>query len=649
MVYETARWAVVIALLGSGASACACVLSGQRGGRRWWPRAKFLAYASLAALLWATLVLAGALLVRDFHLRYVDECTSKDLSSLYALSALWAGAQGSLLFWTLLLSAVDVLMLWTADRDRTDPPGPAPMTIAAHALLAALLCFFAAVVVYYADPFRTYHFPPLDGYGLKPELQNVQMFFHPPTLYLGYLGFAPAYALVVGAALVGGSLSQALSRARPWLLAGWTLLTLGILLGMQWAYVELGWGGYWAWDPVENASLIPWLVATGLLHVLVLVRRGALRPSAAGPLVVVTFALCLLGVALTRGGLVPSKHTFAPSALAWPLLAVAGVAAVPLGFLHAGRDQDEKPGNRPLRGQESLVALTAVIMIGLGVVVLGATWWPAVSALVNRLAGSAAEFSSLERGFFDRVSLPVGVFLTVSLWVCAAGLVRRAGLRWATAALLPGGLAAWYFLRGRDVGPVRGALVLVMGGLAAATVILLASAWVWSWVEGGQGRRRRRALLGVHLGAACLLGALTLSEGLARRARVVLSPSEPRRVLGLTLRLEGTQVKQQPTYDAYVVRVRVEGPRSMLLQPEQRLYRDHDGFHGRLAVKTTVKEDFLTAIEGLDADGRVALEVVRRPGVLWLWVGGAVMVVAGAALVIRRRRRGSDRGKADAA
>ena len=662
-MYEVARWAVMVALLASAGSIYACVRSrGQEQGR-WWRRARVLAWVVLAALFLATVILTAGLVARDFRARYVVHYTDKRMSWIYALSALWAGPGGSLLFWTLLLSALDVLMLWTARR--RGPQGQVQkvaVTIAAHGVLAVLIAFFTAMVLYYADPFLTYRFPPTDGFGLKHQLQTVQMFLHPITLYLGYLGFAPAYALVIGSALVGGSMREALRRTWAWLLWGWTFLALGNILGMQWAYVVLGWGGYWAWDPVENASLIPWLVATGLLHVLVLVRRGALRPAVAPLLVVITFALSLLGVALTRGGIIVSVHTFAPGPLALPLAVAAVASAVlPLALLLVlqlvqRRRGPPSPGGRRLRGIEWGVAVTAVATLGLGAVVLGASWWPMIQGLLGRLAHPpGGELTTMGRGFYDRVTLAVGVVLVGALWVCGVQLLRGRAAKWAPVALVPGGLVAWYFLQGREVGAGRWVAALVLGAVAVGTVLLMAGFLVWSWEAGSGGssgaRRpwRRRCILGVHLGMAAFLGALVFSEALSQTARVVVSPRQSAQALGLTLRLEGSSFQERPTHYAYVARVRVEGPgvEATVLRPERRAYDDHDAACSELGIKTTMREDTVLIIDALDTEGQVALLVKRKPGVLWLWIGGGAMVLAGAGLAAWRGRPGSDEGARD--
>jgi cytochrome c-type biogenesis protein CcmF len=590
-----------------------------------------LAVVALAALTYATVVLAGALLRRDFRLFYVEAYTSTDLNWVYALSALWAGQPGSLLFWTFLLSLLQVVFLLTSGKSER------PVRALAHGVLGCLVSFFARVVLLLADPFVTQPAPPAEGVGLNPLLQNVQMLFHPPALYLGYLLFAVPFALVL-AGLVGGvSGRDVLRQARPWVVAGWALLTLGILLGMQWAYVELGWGGYWAWDPVENASLIPWLSATALLHVLALIRRRRLQPFWGVVLAWATFWLCLVGALLARGGLVTSVHAFSRSPLAVPLLVVVAVTAGTSAVLTGARRRSlRKDELQPFGGRDWLLALTAATLAGFALAVLLWTWWPVLSA-IGRSPGALSQ--QVTRNFYDSLVTPVAVMLAALLWACVgirSRLVKPGLTPWvAVGTLLPGGVLAWLYVRSALTASLWAAVaapvvVTVAGGGAILCVMQLAKALARrrrgrGWREAGQ--------LVVHLGLAIVFVAVALSEAFSRSEKATLEVATPTQLLGLTLTLERSEVKEKPGYEALVASVNIEEPgrKPHMLRPEVRAYHGLEDLNAEVALKTGLREDVLLQITRASPDGRLTVMLHRKPAVLWLWVGGALMVL-GAAL-----------------
>ncbi len=636
-MYDLAHWMVVLAFLASAGSVCASFLAARLASGRWSGLANGLAATALVSLTVAVVVLGYALVARDFRLAYVAAHTSSDLPARYALSALWAGQEGSLLFWTFLFAVLDGVFLCGGREELSRSRS------AAQAVLAALVCFFAGVVAFWADPFTLAGTPVEEGLGLNPLLQNVQMLFHPPALYLGYLIFAVPFALVVGALLTAESLGEVLRRARAWFLGGWVMLTLGIVLGMQWAYVELGWGGYWSWDPVENASLVPWLAATATLHALALVRRGRLGPLWGGALVCITFVLCLLGALLARGGLVMSVHAFAASPMALPLLAVT-VAALALELVALARGWRRAEGPAPLTfaGRDWLLALTACLLAGFGALVLVGTWWPAVSTLVAGASGPPGSVPVLTRAFYDRLAMPTGLALAGLLWGCALVLVGRR-LRWVAGLVLAAGVGpAWLWVRPSRLGSIVAfvtTLLTVAAGFCLA-VWVLRRLLERAGRDGSAARGRTCACWGlVHLGVALVLIGLALAEGFSRSERVTLAEGEHVEVVGLTVRLDRLDVVPEKRYVAHVARLRVsKGDRSpVLLAPALRSYESGQGLTAELALHTGLTEDVLASLTATGRD-RAALTVRRRPGVLWVWVGGGLMVLAGGVLVWTAQR-----------
>src|SRR5882762_852925 len=282
-----------------------------RSGRR-------AVWAVCAMALLAVILLERALLARDMSYRYVAEHTSKDLPLHYAFTSLWAGQEGSLLLWLLILSAYGSAFLF-AYRKRLDP-----FYDAVAMVIAAVMVFFTGLLSFVCSPFRILATPPPDGMGLNPLLQDPGMMIHPPILYTGYVGFVVPFAFAMAVLLLNRSGTRWIEEVRRWTLFCWGFLGFGVLLGARWSYAELGWGGYWGWDPVENASLMPWLVGTAFLHsIQVQEKRGLLKVWNVS-LVLATGILAVLGTFLVRSGILDSIHAFGASTLGVPFVTLIG-------------------------------------------------------------------------------------------------------------------------------------------------------------------------------------------------------------------------------------------------------------------------------------------------------------------------------------
>ena len=291
-----AAWATTASFAGGALRRDDLVTSGRRG-----------LYATFAMVLLASIGLWTALLTRDFSLEYVAGHISSNMPSIYVFTAFWSGQAGSMLFWALILSMYGAIAVATSRRRNRE------LIPFAAGTLGAILLFFIATICFKANPYTRLDWIPADGRGMNPQLQNPGMAIHPPNLYLGYVATAIPFAFATAALVTRRLDAEWLSVVRRWALLSWCFLTVGIVLGMWWAYVELGWSGYWAWDPVENASFLPWLSGTAFLHsIMIQEKRGMLRKWNV-VLVVVTFLLSILGTFLTRSGVVESVHSFAQS------------------------------------------------------------------------------------------------------------------------------------------------------------------------------------------------------------------------------------------------------------------------------------------------------------------------------------------------
>src|SRR3954449_1765909 len=358
-------------------------------------------YGTFAALAVAALALWKGLVTHDFNIEYVAAYTSRNLPSGYIVSALWAGQKGSLLFWALVLSLfASLAQLLTPRRYAALLPYVAGVT-------SAVTAFFVCTMIFAANPFERLAFTPADGRGLNPQLQNPGMMIHPPMLYLGYISITIPFAFAV-AALLSRRLDVGwLHAIRKWTLVSWLFLSVGITLGMWWAYVELGWGGYWAWDPVENASFLPWLTMTAFLHsVMIQEKRGMLKRWNFG-LIIGTFLLSIFGTFITRSGVIASVHSFTQSNVGYFFLAFLTVTAI-LAFTLLYTRWSLLKADVELESvlsREAAFLFNNLLFVGIAFSVLWGTLFPILSELVRGTKITVGV------PFFNRVNIPLGLLL----------------------------------------------------------------------------------------------------------------------------------------------------------------------------------------------------------------------------------------------
>src|ERR671911_547653 len=358
-------------------------------------------YGIFGCLIVASLALWKGLITHDFNMEYVWAYTSRNLPSAYTFSAFWAGQKGSLLFWAVVLS------LFASAAQLLTPRRYAHLMPYVAGVTSAVITFFVCVMLFAADPFERLGFTPADGRGLNPQLQNVGMVIHPPMLYLGYISLTIPFAFAI-AALLSRSLDTGWIHAiRKWTLVSWLFLGIGITLGMWWAYVELGWGGYWAWDPVENASLLPWLTMTAFLHsVMIQEKRGMLKRWNLG-LIFGTFLLSIFGTFITRSGVIASVHSFTQSNVGYFFLAFLVVACVLSFTLLYTRWSllEAEVQLESVLSREAAFLFNNLLFVGIAFSVLWGTLFPILSELVK---GSKI---TVGPPFFNRVNVPLGLLL----------------------------------------------------------------------------------------------------------------------------------------------------------------------------------------------------------------------------------------------
>jgi cytochrome c-type biogenesis protein CcmF len=381
--------------------------------------ARRTAFALLAVLFVAALSLIVALLKHDFNVAYVASYTSRDLPTVYTLTAFYGGQNGSLLFWAFVLSIFAAAAQWlTPSRYRDLMPYVAGVT-------SAVTLFFVVAMVFAGNPFQRLPFTPVDGNGLNPQLQNPGMAVHPPMLYLGYISITIPFAFAVAALLSKRLDAEWIHAIRKWTLVSWIFLSIGITLGMWWAYVELGWGGYWAWDPVENASFLPWLTMTAFLHsVMIQEKRGMLKKWNV-VLVVISFMLSIFGTFITRSGIISSVHSFTASSLGYFFLVFLCLAAVLLTWLLWTRlPLLESDGQlESMLSREASFLFNNLLLVGIAFSILWGTMFPIVSELVRGTQITVGP------PFFNRVNIPLGLMLLATTGIGPLIAWRKASAR----------------------------------------------------------------------------------------------------------------------------------------------------------------------------------------------------------------------------
>nr|MBA3555716.1 heme lyase CcmF/NrfE family subunit [Gemmatimonadales bacterium] len=358
-------------------------------------------YGIFGALVVASISLWKGLASHDFNIEYVAAYTSRNLPDGYIFSAFWAGQKGSLLFWAVVLS------LFAAVAQLITPRRYAPLMPYVAGVTSAVAAFFVCTMLFAANPFERLPFTPADGRGLNPQLQNPGMMIHPPMLYLGYISITIPFAFAVAALLTRGLDTGWIHAIRNWTLVSWLFLSIGITLGMWWAYVELGWGGYWAWDPVENASLLPWLTMTAFLHsVMIQEKRGMLKRWNLG-LIIGTFLLSIFGTFITRSGVIASVHSFTQSNVGYfflGFLVVAGILSFTLLYTRWPLLKADVQLESVL-SREAAFLFNNLLLVGIAFSVLWGTLFPILSELVR---GSKI---TVGPPFFNRVNVPLGLLL----------------------------------------------------------------------------------------------------------------------------------------------------------------------------------------------------------------------------------------------
>jgi len=645
MTATIGRYLILASVMVSTIGAMVSFAAGRKNspeGVRW---AQRFAYAFAALMFLATATMEYALLKHDFSVGYVAQVGSLSTPTWVTIVSLWSSLEGSILFWGFVLGLYIAGATWLT---RNDHPDYMPYAIGTWLACGAFFSFLLAAP---ANPFATVVNPPLDGPGPNALLQNhVLMIIHPPFLYLGYVGMTIPFGFAC-AALMRGKLGQSFLRPlRAALLLPWCFLTIAIMLGGWWAYEVLGWGGYWAWDPVENASLLPWLTATAALHsAIVLERRGVLKGWTV-TLVQASFLLTILGTFMTRSGVFNSVHSFTQSAIGPTILAFLAVILLgSVALLALRMDSLEAEGKiDSAASREGMFLVNNLIFVLLTFTVLIGTVFPLIVEAVR------GKQMSVGRPYFDSMVVPAGTALLFLLGVGPALPWGRASRQQMLKALLPplitGGVL---FAIGWAMGVtnVWTLVTLLFGGYAAhVTLVEMFLPFVQRLRRGegfgsalvnGQLRRGRRRFGSyiVHAGMVIVLIAIAVSSTMRTSREVKLHKGESVTIAGYAFLFGGTEERAEPNRQATIAHFTVtkNGKPVTTMEPRMNQYVAMREPIGTPAVYSTITGDLYVSIMNIDSDS-IGILVLTEPMVGWIWIAVIMMGIGGLVALIPSRK-----------
>src|SRR5438477_1353618 len=632
---EVGRLAVCLALLFAAYGVLAGVAGGLRRRAHLVRPAEHAPYAVFGLLVSRTAILLHALRRHDFTLEYVAAYSSSTLPTQYTVAALWGGQKGSLLFWSLLLTLfTTIVQVHNRERNRALMPF-------VTATLMTVAVFFLSLLVFVTDPFERLPVAAREGADLNPLLQNYWMMIHPPSLYTGYVSASVPFAFAI-AALASGQLGDQWTRSvRRWALFSWAFLSLGNLLGARWAYEVLGWGGYWAWDPVENAAFMPWLVSTAYLHSVMIQEKKDMLRVWNMVLVLLTFSLTIFGTFLTRSGVISSVHSFTQSGLGPFFIGFLLLVLVVSGGLVAYRFPELRTAAtvESFLSREAAFLFNNLVLVGIAFAVFWGTVFPVVSEWVRGVKITVGP------PFFNRVNAPLGVALLLLAGIGPAIAWRRASPRnlWRAFATPVGAglVAAVALLLARvPLGYAHATFALgvfVLGtiaqefwrGMRARQAMLHESAPRALSRLVGKNRRRYGGYI-IHVGVVAVFVGVAASSAFRVEVQQTLAAGQEVAAGKFTLRYERITKQDDPHMSrrAAVVSVWRDGRQIATLAPEKRLSKKPQQPTTEVAMPPTLTEALSLGLRSYDVEsGLVTILAYVNPLVSWIWIGGVIMAL----------------------
>ena len=640
IVPDIGHFSLILALSMAVVLAIVPTMGVQRGIASWIAMARPLAYGQLLFVAIAYYCLTHAFINHDFSVAYVAANSNTQLPVMYRIAGVWGSHEGSLLLWILILS------IWTAAVALLSKSLPVELIGRVLGVLGIVSIGFLTFVLFTSNPFLRQFPIPIDGRDLNPLLQDPGMAIHPPMLYMGYVGFSVAFAFAI-AALMNGKLDTAWARwTRPWTTTAWMFLTVGIVLGSWWAYYELGWGGWWFWDPVENASFMPWLVGTALIHSLAATEKRGMFKSWTILLSVFAFSLSLLGTFLVRSGVLTSVHAFASDPargifiLAF-LVTVVGGSLMLFAFKAPGIKSES---SFELVSKDAFLLMNNVLLVAAASTILLGTLYP---LLIDALGMGKI---SVGPPYFNSVFVPLTAPLAALVGVGVLARWRQDSLqRLGVLIGLPllGALVAGVILAFLQETFSWGALIGLT--LAVWTVV---SAWLGiqtrlqnktdKWTALRQIPISIWAMTVAHMGIGVFIVGITLTSTYSVEKDIKLAPGDTVSLAGYDFKFHGVESKSGVNYDANQGRVTVthEGQNIAELNPQKRIYRASGMPMTEAGIDAGITRDLFVALgEPLDNAGGWAVRVYYKPYIRWIWVGGLFMAFGGLMASMDKRYR----------
>jgi len=642
MVPEIGHFALILALCVAIVQAIVSIAGAQLGVKSWIAMAKPAAQAQLIFVVLAFLCLMYAFINNDFSVTYVAMQSNSLLPLVYRISAIWGGHEGSMLLWVLLLS------VWTFAVARFSKSLPNDMVARVIGIMGLVSVGFYLFILFTSNPFERLLPAAADGRDLNPLLQDPGLVIHPPMLYTGYVGFSVAFAFSI-AALLSGRLDSAWARwSRPWTSVAWMFLTIGIGLGSWWSYYELGWGGWWFWDPVENASFMPWLVGTALVHSLAVTEKRASFKNWTVLLAIFTFSLSLLGTFLVRSGVLNSVHAFASDPKRGVVILILLLVTIGISLtLYAWRAPKVGLGGRfQLISRESMLLVNNVLLVVAAAAVLLGTLYP---LLLDALGMGKI---SVGPPYFNSVFVPL---MTPAIFLMAVGPIARwkqasipdmlTRLKWAGAiAVIMAFVTPW-----------------IMGGfgwlrpLGYAMAFWVASGVVIALVERVQKSKQPgsffskmiglpNSFLGMcsaHLGVAVFILGVTMVSSFEVEKDMRMEVGDTVEIGGYTFQFNGVSKVKGPNYNANRGHIQVTKNGSVVtnLYPEKREYLVQTMPMTEAAINTGLTRDLYVSLGEPVSRGAWSVRVYYKPFVVWIWAGCLIMAFGGLLAVTDRRYR----------
>ncbi len=566
------------------------------------------------ALVLASALLLHALYWNDFSLVYVASYTDRVLPIFYRLTAFWAGQAGSLLFWALSVALCGLFFLFTpAYKNLTETT-----RLWFWLFFLSIMGFFALLLTAWSNPFIMQTPVPGDGNGLNPLLQNPGMIFHPPLLFWGYGGFVIPGCLALAQSLSakGEEESSWIDVARPFTLLAWLFLTAGIILGAWWAYMELGWGGYWAWDPVENASLIPWLIGTAAIHTTIIESRRKKLGRTNVFLMALTTISAFFATYLVRSGVINSVHAFGDGGVGTPLL-IFIIASTALCAWIAFFGQNTRKGLAGIDSREGMLVVTAWVLLMLSVIICIATLWPIISLLFS------AQSQGLEAAFYNRVCLPLFALISVVLAFCPwlgwnGGVRDMKKILIVSAAFIVTGIGLWF-------ADYRVPTAFIATCASVAGIVSIGLLFMDKAIRA---QKNTIAAFGVHIGLILVVIGVAFSGPYKLEGDVQIAEGEYAVLGAYTLTLDKIADGEKPGFEYLEAQLNVtKGDKVVgMITPQLRLYTKFGNQHFyEAATIFGLGDEIYASFLGIDKDSRVTLRVSIHPLVNWMWIGGVLM------------------------